>query len=238
MNEGRIIVDRYDLPASMKHLTRQYRQGNNVPVAHHITDTTHIANVQIRTILGHVNTKMQLTEYFAKRTLEMALAEEHPVVVTWSSECTATYTDKSYMRSDHDEKYTELILHAADATRSGAKSINIRKSFKCANGQVLLHWTAFGASAMPIQETFAPIEQFICQLDLEQQTSISRVAKLRWWLFKKKQATSRDCRLLQAACPRPVVKLLVCDYGWQLKNNEWAPVMTPELPAPESVRHQ
>ena len=82
----------------------------------------------------NVNTKMQLTEYFAKRTLEMALAEEHPVVVTWGSECTATYTDKSYMRSDHDEKDTELILHAADATRSGAKSINIRKSFKCANG--------------------------------------------------------------------------------------------------------
>ena len=104
--------------------------------------------------------------------------------------------------------------------------------------QVLLQWKAFGASAMPTEETFAPIVQFICQLDLDQQTSISRVAKLRWWLLKKMQAKSRDCRLLQAACPRPVVKLLVCDYGWQLKNNEWAPVMTTELPAPESVLHQ
>ena len=90
MDEGRIIFDRYDLPASPKHLTRQYRQGNTVPVAYHFTDTTHITNVQMRTLLGHVNTKMQLTEYFVKRTLETALAAEHHVVVSWGSECTAT----------------------------------------------------------------------------------------------------------------------------------------------------
>ena len=91
MDEGRIIFDRYDLPASLKRLTRQYDKATTSQ--YHITDTTNIANVQMRTLMVHVNTKMQLTEYFAKRMLEMALAAEHPVVVAWGSECTATYTD-------------------------------------------------------------------------------------------------------------------------------------------------
>ena len=150
-------------------------------------------------------------------------------------------------------------LHAisgSDNTGScaGKGKLSFWKAFKCANEASVTALESLGASAMPTDETFASIEQFICQVYLTQ-TSISRVAKLRWWLFKKKQAKSERLPPTSGALRQAILRaqhqaivwhhdITACpvipspgDYEWQLENNEWAPVKTTELPAPESVLH-
>ena len=57
-----IIFGMNDVPASMKHLTRQYRYGNIVPVEYHIIETTNIANVQMRTLLAGTREYKEATD--------------------------------------------------------------------------------------------------------------------------------------------------------------------------------
>jgi len=47
------------------------------------------------------------------------------VVVAWSSKCRATHKDVVYLDSDQEEADTKILLHAVDATATGAKSIKI-----------------------------------------------------------------------------------------------------------------
>ena len=47
------------------------------------------------------------------------------MVVAWSCRCEATHIDASHLASNHEEADTKLLLHAGDATISGATSIEI-----------------------------------------------------------------------------------------------------------------
>ena len=79
----------------------------------------------MKRLLAHVNTKNELTHYLAGKTLEKGLQFGVQVVVAWSSKCRATHKDMAYLDSDQEEADTKLLLHALDATASGATSINI-----------------------------------------------------------------------------------------------------------------
>ena len=87
------------------------------------------------------------------------------------------------------------------------------------------------------------------------QTHIVSVKKLRWWLFKKKQAESERLppspdalrqAILRAhhqaiiwnldTVPQPVIPPPE-NYGWKQEDDGWTTVMTTQLPAPESVLH-
>ena len=102
-------------------------------------------------------------------------------------------------------------------------------------------------------DTAASLEQFICTV-YQPQTQIVLVKKLRWWLFKKKQAKSERLppspdALRQAnlraqhltiiwnldTVPQPVIPLP--NYVRKQEDVGWTPVMTTQLPAPESVLH-
>ncbi|KAK3731808.1 hypothetical protein QZH41_007634 [Actinostola sp. cb2023] len=121
-----IIEDtRYDVPSSLKMATRVRRQGGQQPIAYHITETTNIAQVPMKKLLAHVNTKMELTTYLAKKTLEITEAMGKHVVLAWSNKCQATHRKMSHLQSDQEEADTKMLLHALDATTSGATTIRI-----------------------------------------------------------------------------------------------------------------
>ncbi|KAK3742603.1 hypothetical protein QZH41_006382 [Actinostola sp. cb2023] len=120
-----LIFDRYDVPSSLKMATRVRRQGGQQPIAYHITETTNIAKVPMKKLLAHVNTKMELTTYLAKKTLEIIEAMGKHVVLAWSNKCQATHRKMSHLQSDQEEADTKMLLHALDATTSGATTIRI-----------------------------------------------------------------------------------------------------------------
>ena len=87
-------------------------------------------------------------------------------------------------------------------------------------------------------------------------TLITKIDKLRWWMFSKKQCQSeklpptRDA--LAHAISRAHFQAIVWfndttpnpdipspqDYGWKLEEAKWVPVLTvTQLPAPQSVIH-
>ena len=47
------------------------------------------------------------------------------VVVVFANQCKATFKDMSYLTVHHEKADTQLLLHAVDATASGATSIDI-----------------------------------------------------------------------------------------------------------------
>ncbi|CAH3043013.1 unnamed protein product [Porites lobata] len=124
-DEVRVIFDRYDVPLSLKTATREFRQGGLEPISYKITDTTQISKVPMKRLLAHVSTKDELTQYLASKTLEKGRQNGLHVVVAWSSKCRATHKDMAYLDSDQEEADTKILLHAVDATASGAKSIKI-----------------------------------------------------------------------------------------------------------------
>jgi len=60
-DEVRLVFDRYDLPSSLKTATRAQRQGTTDPVYYRIIDSTQIAKVNMKRLLSHSNTKIELT---------------------------------------------------------------------------------------------------------------------------------------------------------------------------------
>lgn len=85
-----------------------------------------LMQVSMKRLLAHVSTKDELTQYLACKTLEKGCQNGLHVVVAWSSKCRATHKDMTYLDSDRQEEAdTKILLHAVDATASGAKSIKI-----------------------------------------------------------------------------------------------------------------
>ena len=89
------------------------------------TSEPFLMQVPVKRLLAHVSTKDELTQYLASKTLEKGRQNGLHVVVAWSSKCRATHKDMAYLDSDQEEADTKILLHAVDATASGAKSIKI-----------------------------------------------------------------------------------------------------------------
>ena len=124
-DEIRLIFDRYDLPSSLKEANRKKRLGNHDPVYYRVTSTTHIAKVPMKKLLSHAKTKSELTEYLAERTIEHAERNGTRAVVVYGCESKGNKKDMSYLKSDQEEADTKIVLHALDATASGATEIRI-----------------------------------------------------------------------------------------------------------------
>ena len=90
---------RYDVSFSLKTATLVSRQGGHDPIYYKITDTTHIAKVPMKRLLSHVNTKMKLTQFLPRKTLEKGSYSGKDVVVAWGSQCKATHKDVAYLES-------------------------------------------------------------------------------------------------------------------------------------------
>ena len=79
----------------------------------------------MKRLLAHVNTKKELTEYLAIKTLEKGPEEGSRVTVACYSKCKGTRRDMQYLDSNQEEADTKLLLHVVDATVSGATRIDI-----------------------------------------------------------------------------------------------------------------
>ena len=88
-------------------------------------NTSYLEQVPMKRLLAHVSTKDELTQYLSNKILEKGLQNGVRIVVAWSSRCKATHKDMVYLDSDQEEADTKMLLHAVDATASGAKSIEI-----------------------------------------------------------------------------------------------------------------
>jgi hypothetical protein len=124
-DEVRLVFDRYDVPASLKTSTRTLRQGSNECIYYRITDTTQITKVNMKRLLSHTKTKMELTVYLAQKSMEYAQQNGRRFVVAWACDCKATHQDTVHLQSDQEEADTKLILHAIDATANGATTIEV-----------------------------------------------------------------------------------------------------------------
>ena len=79
----------------------------------------------MKRLLVHVNTKKELTEYLAIKTLGKGSEEGSRVTVAWDSKCKGTHRDMQYLDSNQEEADTKLLLHAVDATVSGATRTDV-----------------------------------------------------------------------------------------------------------------
>ena len=89
------------------------------------TSEPFLMQVPLKRLLAHVSTKDELTQYLASKTLDKGRQNGWHVVVASSGKCRATHKDMAYLDSDQEEADTKILLHAVDATASGAKSIKI-----------------------------------------------------------------------------------------------------------------
>ena len=96
--------------------TRARRQGQQPAISYRITDSTNISKVTMKKLLAHVNTKIELSCYLGRKTLEKGQLNGKRVVVAWSDKCQASHQDMTYIQSAQEEADTKLILHAIDAT--------------------------------------------------------------------------------------------------------------------------
>ena len=96
----RLVFDRYDLPSSLKTATRAQRQGTTDPVYYRITDSTQIAKVNMKRLLSHSNTKMELTVYLAQKSMEYAVQNGRRFVVSLACQCEATHQRTEHIQSN------------------------------------------------------------------------------------------------------------------------------------------
>ena len=145
-------------------------------------------------------------------------------------------------------------LHAMSGSDSRKSKHAFWNAFQDSSEGILTALINLGTTNELQDDTAASLEQFICTV-YQPQTQIVLVKKLRWWLFKKKQAKSERLTpspdaLRQAnlraqhltiiwnldTVPQPVIPP-PDSYVWKQEDDGWTPVMTTQLPAPESVLH-
>ena len=79
---------------------------------------------QWRSFWAHVDTKMELSSYLVRKTIEQGQSRGKRVIA-WSNQCQASRQEMSHLSSDQEEADTKLILHALDATNAGATNLQI-----------------------------------------------------------------------------------------------------------------
>ena len=113
------------MPISLKTATRVSRQGKEAPIYYKITDVTLIAKTPMKRLLSHVKTKSELTQYLARKVSQIGRENRKHVVVAWGSHREATHRSMIHLESTQEKADTKLLLHAVDATCSGAICIEI-----------------------------------------------------------------------------------------------------------------
>jgi len=113
-DEIRLIFDRY-VQGSLKHKMTAKRTGGN-EVQYHVDDTVNLANIPLKQFLSHIQTKSELTDYLADKTLKHF--SQHQVSFTVVSGTEAKSNNASLYENlkqhDHEEANTLIILHCLD----------------------------------------------------------------------------------------------------------------------------
>ena len=121
-DELHVIFDRYDIQISLKQAERERRSEGTVAIHYYITDSTDIRKVSMKALLAHNQTKKQLSEYFARKLIQV---KGKKVVVAFSDKCFSNVGDMSDLNSSQEEADTKMLLHAVYCTAHYHFSINI-----------------------------------------------------------------------------------------------------------------
>ena len=105
-DELHVIFDRYDLELSLKQAERDRRSEGTVPIHYYITDSTDIQRLLMKALLSHIDTKKELSEYFAQKLLQI---KGKTVVV---DKCISNVGDMFHLSSSQEEADTKMLLHA------------------------------------------------------------------------------------------------------------------------------
>lgn len=125
-DEVHLVFDRYDIAdSSLKTNTREKRLAGSEAVAYHITDSTSISHVSMKSLLAHTKTKDNITTYLAEKMTKHGQKNRKHVVVAWRDQAKGTHRDVTHLASTQEEADTKIILHAVDATANGATSVRI-----------------------------------------------------------------------------------------------------------------
>ena len=90
-----------------------------------VTVSTLIGKVPLKKLSSHNKTKMELTEYLARKALDHAEIIGKRLVAPRGTSFEATHKKVVHFRSTQEEADTKLLLHAVDAAAHGATEINI-----------------------------------------------------------------------------------------------------------------
>ena len=107
-DELHVIFDRYDLELSLKQAERDRRSEGTVPIHYYITDSTDIQRLSMKALLSHIDTKKELSEYFAQKLPQI---KGKKVVVAFSDKCISNVGEMSHLSSSQEEADT-MLLHA------------------------------------------------------------------------------------------------------------------------------
>ena len=91
-------------------------------------------------------------------------------------------------------------LSGADITGSfaGKGKATWWKIFQEADEETITALANLGARSQPADDIFTDLEKLVCQVYIPN-TTINNVKELRWWLFRKKQAQSKNLPPTQEA---------------------------------------
>ena len=116
-DEGRVIFDRY-IENSLKSQTRVKRTSGTDPVRFYVSNATSTKYVPLKTLVAHIETKGQLTEYLGKALLQAYLNSQISLIVVYGisrySNHQAVFSD-IISQHNHEEADTIIPLHVLDA---------------------------------------------------------------------------------------------------------------------------
>ena len=104
-DEIRLIFDRY-VQGSLKQKMRAKRTGGN-EVHYHVDDTTNLASIPLKQFLSHIQTKSELTDYLAQKTLKYF--SQHQVSFTVVSGTEAKSNNASL--SENLKEHSLSLIH-------------------------------------------------------------------------------------------------------------------------------
>ena len=110
-------------------------------------------------------------------------------------------------------------LSGADNTSSfsGKGKLACSKVFNRADEDVITALANLGTTEYPDEDTIKGVEKFVCRL-YEPNTSICKVNKLRWSLFKKKQVQSEILQPTHGALREAILRTHYQTMVWNNDN--------------------
>jgi len=98
-DEVRLVLDRYDLPTSLKEATGHRRQGDKPATAYRVTDNIPISKMSAKQFLSSTTTKDELTVYLAKKALHHFEGKPKDLIVTSRQETLSHSMDVRHLCS-------------------------------------------------------------------------------------------------------------------------------------------
>jgi hypothetical protein len=117
-DEVRLVFDRY-IKDSLKERTRKKRTSGK-EVRYKVSYSTNIANITLKELLSHIETKQQLTEYLAKHFIYIFSSTNKRYVVSYDTltESNCQELIDGMAIHDHEEADTLIILHCLNIARN------------------------------------------------------------------------------------------------------------------------